>query len=82
MTCNRHSSPIPSSIPNEDVDEDSSTESDPSGAEWSGPENQLGLELDDQAVGLDSTIRIDDLKKEAATTINIKLSSENGKKVR
>ena len=53
MTYNRHSSPIPSSILNEDVDEDSSTESDPSGAEWSGPENQLGLELDDQAVGLD-----------------------------
>jgi len=61
-----YSSPIPSSIPNEDVDEDSSAESDPSGAEWSGPENQLGLELewlgpenqlglepDDQVVGLD-----------------------------
>lgn len=53
MTQNRYPSRIPSSIPNEDVDEDSSTESDVSGAEWSGPENQLGLEPDDQAVGLD-----------------------------
>jgi hypothetical protein len=61
MTKNRYPLPIPSSIPNEDVDEDSSTESDLSGAEWSGPENQLGLEPDDQlglepdnqAVGLD-----------------------------
>ena len=53
MPQNRYPSRIPSSIPNEDVDEDSSTESDVSGAEWSGPENQLGLEPDDQAVGLD-----------------------------
>ena len=52
MTRKKYSSPIPSSIPDKDVDNDSSTESDPSGAEWLGPENQLGLEPDDQAVGL------------------------------
>jgi hypothetical protein len=60
MARNRHSSPIPSSIPDEDVN--GGAETDPSGAEWSGPENQLGLEPDDlfgfrrdddQAVGLE-----------------------------
>jgi hypothetical protein len=53
MTQKKFSSPVPSSIPDEDVDHDSGTESDPYGAEWSGPENQLGLEPDNQAVGLD-----------------------------
>jgi len=53
MTQKKYSSPIPSSIPDEDVDNDSRTESDPSGTEWSGPENQLGLEPDNQVVGLD-----------------------------
>jgi hypothetical protein len=65
---NRYSSPIPSSIHDEDVEEDNRSEldpscnewseedvdkeSDPSGAEWSGPENQLGLQSDDQPVRL------------------------------
>ena len=49
---------IPSSIPEKDVDNDSSTESDPSGVEWPGPENQLGLEPDNQAVGLDKEGKI------------------------
>jgi hypothetical protein len=63
----RYSSPIPSSVPDDDddiyagkVSETTGVESDPdtSGADWSGPENQLGLEQDDrfdldQAVGLD-----------------------------
>ena len=53
-----YSSPIPSSIPNKDVDNDSSTESDPSGVEWLGPENQLGLEPDNQVVGLDKEGKI------------------------
>jgi hypothetical protein len=61
MALKKNSSPIPSSIPDEDEDIYSGTESDPSGAEWSGPENQLGLEPDDlfgfrradQVVGLD-----------------------------
>jgi hypothetical protein len=56
MTQNKYSSPIPSSIPDEDVDNDSGTESNPFDADWLGPENQLGLEPDDdddEAVGLD-----------------------------
>jgi hypothetical protein len=46
---------VPSSIPNEDVNSNSnsSIESDLSGTEWLGPENQLGLEPDDQAEVLD-----------------------------
>ena len=58
MTQKKNSSPIPSSIPDEDINNDSSTELDPSGAEWSGPENQLGLEPDDQAVALDKEGKI------------------------
>jgi hypothetical protein len=53
MTQKKYSSPIPSSIPDKDIDNNSSMESDPSGMEWSGPENQLGLEPNNQAVGLD-----------------------------
>jgi hypothetical protein len=48
---------IPSSVPDENIN-DSSMESDPSGAQWSGPENQLGLEPDDQEVGLDKEGKI------------------------
>jgi hypothetical protein len=46
---------IPSSIPNEDINSnsDSSMKSDLSSVEWLGPENQLGLEPDDQAGVLD-----------------------------
>jgi hypothetical protein len=50
-------SPIPSSIPDENVD-NSSIELDPSGAQWSGPENQLSPEPDDQKVGLDKEGKI------------------------
>jgi hypothetical protein len=57
MAERKGSSPIPSSIPDENVD-DSSMESDPSGAQWSGPENQLGLKPDDQEVGLDKEGKI------------------------
>jgi hypothetical protein len=49
--------PIPSSVPDKNVN-DSSMESDPSGAQWSGPENQLNLEPDDQEVGLDKEGKI------------------------
>jgi hypothetical protein len=45
MAERKGSSPIPSFIPDENID-DSSMESDPSGAQWSGPENQLSLEPD------------------------------------
>jgi hypothetical protein len=63
MTQNRYSSPIPSSISGENVDNHSSTESD---VEWLGPENQLGLgpenqlglEPDDRTVGLDKEGKI------------------------
>jgi hypothetical protein len=51
-------SAIPSSIPDEDVNNDSSTKLGPSGIAWLGPENQLGLEPDDQAVGLDTKGKI------------------------
>jgi hypothetical protein len=50
-------SPIPSSVPDKNVD-DSSMELDPSGTQWSGPEKQLGLEPDDQKVGLDKEGKI------------------------
>jgi hypothetical protein len=53
MTKKKYSSPIPSSIPDEDINNDSGMELDPSGMEWSGPENQLGLEPNNQAVSLD-----------------------------
>ena len=46
-----HSPDIPTSIHGED--EDNSMESDSSFQEWSGPENQLGLEQDDQINPLD-----------------------------
>ena len=59
MTQKKYSSPILSSIPNKDVDNDSSMESDPSSTEWPGPENQLGLEPDDQVVGLDKEGKIE-----------------------
>ena len=55
MTQNRSSSPIPSSISGENIDNHSSTESD---VEWLGPENQLGLEPDDRTVGLDKEGKI------------------------
>jgi hypothetical protein len=42
-----HSPDIPTSIHGED--EDSNTESDSSCQEWSGPENQLGLEQDNHS---------------------------------
>ena len=58
MTERKGSSPIPSSIPDKKVDDSSMTELDPSGAQWSGPENQLGLEPDDQEVGLDKEGKI------------------------
>ena len=58
MTQKRYYSPIPSSVPDEDVDNDSKTESDPYGAEWPGPENQLGLEPANQAVDLDEEGKI------------------------
>jgi hypothetical protein len=57
MAERKGSSPIPSSIPDENVD-NSSMELDPSGAQWSGPENQLGPEPDDQEVGLDKEGKI------------------------
>jgi hypothetical protein len=53
MAERKGSSPIPSSVPDKNVD-DSSMELDPSGAQWLGPENQLGLEPDDQEVDLES----------------------------
>jgi hypothetical protein len=49
---------IPSSIPDEDVNNDSSIKLDPSGIEWLGLKNQLGLEPDNQAVGLDTKGKI------------------------
>jgi hypothetical protein len=55
MTQNKYSSPIPSSIPGEDVEDHSSTESD---VEWLGPKNQLGLEPHNQTVGLDKEGKI------------------------
>lgn len=42
MTQNRNSSPITVSTSDENID--STTESNSSNVEWSGPENQLGLE--------------------------------------
>ena len=57
-TQKKYSSPIPSSISDKDVDNNSSTESDPSGVKWLGPENQLGLEPDNQVVGLDKEGKI------------------------
>jgi hypothetical protein len=57
MAERKGSSPIPSSVSDKNVN-DSSMELDPSGAQWSGPENQLSLEPDDQEVGLDKEGRI------------------------
>jgi hypothetical protein len=57
MAERKGSSSIPSSIPDENVD-DSSMELDPSGTQWLGPEDQLGLEPDDQEVGLDKEGKI------------------------
>jgi hypothetical protein len=44
MTQKKYSLPIPCSILDKNIDNDSGMELDPSGTEWSGPENQLGLE--------------------------------------
>jgi hypothetical protein len=57
MAERKGSSPIPSSVPDENID-NSSMELDPSGAQWLGPENQHGLEPDDQEVGLDKEGKI------------------------
>ena len=58
MTERKGSSPIPSSIPDENVNDSSIMELDPFGAQWSRPENQLSLEPDDQEVGLDKKGKI------------------------
>jgi hypothetical protein len=52
-------SAIPSSIPDKDVNNDSSTKLNPSGMKWLGPENQLGLEPNDQVIGLDTKGKIE-----------------------
>ena len=59
MTQTKYSSYVPSSIPDKDVNNNSGTESDSSAdAEWPGPENQLGLEPYNEAVGLDTKGKI------------------------
>lgn len=63
MAYNRHSSPITI------FDEDSITESDTdapasSGVEWLGPENQLGLELEDQFGVEQNEVNVDGEKGE------------------
>ena len=58
MTERKGSSPIPFFIPDKNIDNSSTTELDPSGTQWLGPENQLGLEPDDQEVGLDKEGKI------------------------
>jgi hypothetical protein len=57
MAERKGSLPIPSSVPDKNIN-DSSTKLDPSGTQWSGPENQLGLKPDDQEVGLDKEGKI------------------------
>jgi hypothetical protein len=57
MAERKGSSPILSSIPDKNIN-NSSMESDPSGAQWSGPENQLSLEPNNQEVGLDKEGKI------------------------
>jgi hypothetical protein len=58
MKPNRHSSPVPTSVPDEDpisdtisdkddsIPDDDPIQTDSSGAQWWWPENQLGLEQD------------------------------------